>query len=214
MTVIPVFPLSITLLPAMPLSLRIFEERYLKLLGDLLTSETPEFGVVLVESGEEVGGGEERFSLGTMAFIYDIGVVDEHYGIQAIGTKRFRVNAWLPDNPYPMADVEFLPDLEWDESLLPTQESVETRLRQLLATLTEFGTVAHPADFKIIEDRVFACWQLIMAMPIVPSSQAEFLHHHSAKELLEEAEKVVLEVEQALIDLLKEQGEQGGSIPQ
>jgi hypothetical protein len=35
MTVVPMFPLSTVLMPAMPLSLRIFEERYLKLLGDL-----------------------------------------------------------------------------------------------------------------------------------------------------------------------------------
>ena len=48
MTVMPMFPLGSVLMPAMPLSLRIFEERYLKLLGDLMLSETPEFGVVLI----------------------------------------------------------------------------------------------------------------------------------------------------------------------
>ena len=54
MPVMPMFPLGTVLLPAMPLSLRIFEERYLKLLGDLVTSENPEFGVVLIERGPEV----------------------------------------------------------------------------------------------------------------------------------------------------------------
>ena len=60
MTVMPMFPLSNVLMPAMPLSLRIFEERYLKLTGDLILQENPEFGVVLIERGPEVGGGEKR----------------------------------------------------------------------------------------------------------------------------------------------------------
>jgi len=51
MTVMPMFPLGTVLFPAMPLSLRIFEERYLKLLGDLISEESPEFGVVLIERG-------------------------------------------------------------------------------------------------------------------------------------------------------------------
>jgi Lon protease-like protein len=42
MPVMPMFPLTTVLLPAMPLPLRIFEERYLKLLGDLLGQETPD----------------------------------------------------------------------------------------------------------------------------------------------------------------------------
>jgi Lon protease-like protein len=36
MAIMPMFPLGSVLMPAMPLNLRIFEERYLKLLGDLL----------------------------------------------------------------------------------------------------------------------------------------------------------------------------------
>jgi molybdate transport system permease protein len=55
MTVMPMFPLGSVLMPAMPLPLRIFEPRYLKLLGDLLGSENPEFGVVLMIGGNIPG---------------------------------------------------------------------------------------------------------------------------------------------------------------
>jgi uncharacterized protein len=102
------FPLSTVLMPAMPLSLRIFEERYLKLLGDLISEETPEFGVVLIDRGEEIGGGDKRLGFGTLASVSDIGTLDQFYGIESVGTQRFRVNAWLPDDPYPMADIDFI----------------------------------------------------------------------------------------------------------
>ena len=51
------FPLGSVLLPHMPLPLQLFEQRYLMMLGQLLETEDPEFGVVLIERGSEVGGG-------------------------------------------------------------------------------------------------------------------------------------------------------------
>ena len=58
MPVIPMFPLGSVLFPAMPLALRVFEERYLKMMGALLDAEEPIFGVVLIERGSEVGGAD------------------------------------------------------------------------------------------------------------------------------------------------------------
>ena len=58
MTLLPMFPLGSVLFPAMPLALRVFEERYLKLMGAILEDEPSEFGVVLIERGSEVGGGD------------------------------------------------------------------------------------------------------------------------------------------------------------
>ena len=60
-------------MPHLPLDLRIFEERYLKLLGDLLGDENPEFGVVLNGRGEDERGKEKRFDMGTIALVTDIG---------------------------------------------------------------------------------------------------------------------------------------------
>ena len=54
----PMFPLGSVLFPAMPLALRVFEERYLKMMGAILDQEPSEFGVVLIERGSEVGGRE------------------------------------------------------------------------------------------------------------------------------------------------------------
>ena len=166
MPVMAMFPLGTVLMPAMPLSLRIFEERYLKLTGDLILQENPEFGVVLIERGPEVGGGEKRLGLGTLASVQNIGTLDQFYGVESIGTQRFRVNAWLPDDPYPMADIDFIPDLIWDESLMSEKLQLEIRVRNLLAFASEFGDLQYGPDTQLSDDPVDACWQLPAYCPL------------------------------------------------
>ena len=184
MPVIPMFPLGSILLPAMPLSLRIFEERYLKLLGDLITEDEPEFGVVLIERGAEVGGGDKRLEIGTLASVTDIGTLDQFYGIESVGAQRFRVNAWLPDNPYPMADVDFLPDLIWDDSLMPSRVHLETKVRNLLAVASEFGDLQYGPDTELSDDPMDACWQLAGMLPVGGLDLFDLLQAQSAEELI------------------------------
>lgn len=184
MPVIPMFPLGSILLPAMPLSLRIFEERYLKLLGDLITEDEPEFGVVLIERGAEVGGGDKRLEIGTLASVTDIGTLDQFYGIESVGAQRLRVNAWLPDNPYPMADVDFLPDLIWDDSLMPSRVHLETKVRNLLAVASEFGDLQYGPDTELSDDPMDACWQLAGMLPVGGLDLFDLLQAQSAEELI------------------------------
>ena len=55
MAATPMFPLGSVLLPGVPIPLRVFEPRYLTLVGRLLDEQEaePEFGVVLIERGHE-----------------------------------------------------------------------------------------------------------------------------------------------------------------
>jgi uncharacterized protein len=198
MPVIPMFPLGSILLPSMPLSLRIFEERYLKLLGDLITEDEPEFGVVLIERGAEVGGGDKRLEIGTLASVTDIGTLDEFYGIESFGAQRFRVNAWLPDNPYPMADVDFLPDLIWDDSLMPSRVHLETKVRNLLAVASEFGDLQFGPDTELSDDPMDACWQLAGMLPVGGLDLFDLLKSQSAEELISGTYKLVTALDEAL----------------
>lgn len=203
MAVIPMFPLSSVLLPAMPLSLRIFEERYLKLLGDLIGEENPEFGVVLIERGPEVGGGEQRLAIGTIASVSNIGTLDEFYGIEAFGAQRIKVNAWLPDNPYPMADVDFLPDLIWDDSLMPARFHLESRIRNLLAIASEFGDLQYGSDIELSDDPVDACWQLAGILPVGELDRAQLLNVQSAEELIARTYEIVTALDDALKEMVE-----------
>jgi hypothetical protein len=192
------FPLSTVLMPAMPLSLRIFEERYLKLLGDLIGQENPEFGVVLVARGSEVGGGDKRLAIGTLASVTDIGTLDEFYGLESFGSKRFRVNAWLPDDPYPIADIDLLPDLIWDDSLMPARVHLETKVRNLLAFASEFGDLQYTAETELSDDPMDACWQLAGVLPVGPLDLADLLESQSAAELISKTYEIVANLEEAL----------------
>jgi Lon protease-like protein len=206
MTVMPMFPLSTVLLPGMPLSLRIFEERYLKLLGDLIAEENPEFGVVLIERGPEVGGGEKRLPIGTIASVIDIGTLEQFYGIESVGSQRFRVNAWLPDDPYPMADIDFIPDLIWDDSLMPAKVHLEIKVRKLLAFASEFGDLQYGPDTELSDDPMDACWQLAGVLPVGQLDQMDLLNSQSADELISRTYEIVTSLDKTLQEMMSQQG--------
>ena len=202
MAVMPMFPLGSVLMPAMPLNLRIFEERYLKLLGDLLGEETPVFGVVLIERGQEVGGGEKRMGVGTIASVNEIGTTDEFYGLQSVGSRRFRVNAWLPDDPYPVADIDFLPDLIWDDNLMPARVHLETKVRRLLAFASEFGDLQYGADVQFSDDPMEACWQFACVLPVGQLDQLDLLQSQSAEDLIAQTNEIVNAANQSLEQMM------------
>lgn len=202
MPVMPMFPLSTVLFPAMPLSLRIFEERYLKLTGDLILEENPVFGVVLIERGPEVGGGEKRLEIGTMALVNDIGTLDRFYGIESVGGQRFRVNAWLPDDPYPLADIDFIPNLIWNDSLMAARNQLEIRVRSLLSFASEFGDLQYGPETEFSDDPMGACWQLAGVLPIGSLDQQDLLGSQSAEELITRTQDTVVILEEALRAML------------
>ena len=65
---LPMFPLSAVLFPHATMPLHVFEPRYRTLMQDCLAGD-PRFGVVLIERGSEVGGGDQRSRLGTRGVI-------------------------------------------------------------------------------------------------------------------------------------------------
>jgi Lon protease-like protein len=196
------FPLGSVLLPAMPLPLRIFEPRYLKLLGDLMGSENPEFGVVLIERGTEVGGGDQRMQIGTIASVINIGTTEEFYGLESVGTQRFKVTNWLPDDPYPLAVIELIPDLIWDNSLLEAKNQLETRVRQLLAFASEFTNLQFGAAVELSDDPMDSCWQLAGILPIGELDQLDLLSSESAEELIARTNEIVTTADQTLRSII------------
>lgn len=179
----PMFPLGSVLFPHMPLPLRVFEPRYLRMLADLLDSDSPEFGVVLIERGHEVGGGDHRFDVGTLARVVEVDAREGFVGVVAQGTRRFTVTEWLSDDPYPRADLADLPELEWDEALADLRQGAEAEVRRALAAAAEFGA-AWPVDVELSDDPVAACWQLAAITPVGALDQVALLRAGSLAGLL------------------------------
>ncbi len=179
------FPLGTVLFPHMPLRLRVFEERYLMMLSDMFEAGAPTFGVVLIERGRDVGGGEQRFDFGTIAEVTQLGAQEGFVGLLAQGGERFRVSAWLPDAPHPSAEIEPVPDLTWDDSLTDLKLEVEAVVRRTLALASEFSAATWPAEIELAADPMAAAWQLAAIAPLGPLDQLALLRSGSARELLE-----------------------------
>jgi len=181
---LPMFPLNSVLFPYMPLRLRVFEERYLIMLAELLRSEDARFGVVLIERGREVGGGEKCFSVGTIAEITQLGAQEGFVGLAAQGSRRFEVTEWLDDAPHPRAEVSEIAELEWDDSLWQLRDDTEQVVRRTLAVASEFAENVWPADIELSANPVAAAWQLAAISPLNALDQLALLGSTSSAELL------------------------------
>lgn len=173
------FPLGAVLLPSAVLPLHVFEPRYQVMLADLL--EGPRrFGVVLIERGSEVGGGEVRTEVGTIARIVDARQVgDGRWSVVVEGTRRIQVVRWLPDDPYPTALVVDLPDIA-DVSRNQAEEiglfhGLVARLRRVLAQLSELGESVAASTFECSDDPAHGTFQLAATGPFGPFDRQRLL---------------------------------------
>jgi Lon protease-like protein len=160
------FPLSTVLFPEAGLPLHVFEERYRTLMGNCLSTDG-EFGVVLIARGSEVGGGDQRTDVGTVARIANVAELDDgRMLVVATGVRRIRVEEWLPDAPYPLARVEDLPDPD-DGCPVEVLTGAEGSLRRLRSLLSELGDVpALPHSLRITGDPDGIGWQLCDMAPL------------------------------------------------
>lgn len=102
---LPQFPLGSCLLPFGILPLQIFEPRYHEMFTAIADGDG-RFGVTLIERGSEVGGGDARSSVGTVAQLQQYQrAEDGRILLVAVGDEVQDVAEWLPDDPYPRAVV-------------------------------------------------------------------------------------------------------------
>lgn len=121
---LPLFPLATVLAPGSTLPLQVFEPRYRQLVSDLLDGPgAPEFGVVAIRAGSEVGAGAATrlAEVGCTAVLQHVDSLKPGlYHVKTRGTQRFRVDSIVSDPaPYLVADVTWLPELDGDTRRLP-----------------------------------------------------------------------------------------------
>ena len=171
---LPMFPLGSVLFPHAVASLHVFEPRYRALARDC-TQGSGEFGVVLIERGHEVGGGDVRFGVGTRARIVEAAEFDDgRWLIAAVGVARVRIVAWLADDPYPRADVE---DLD-ERGGIADYERValaERAVRRALAYKAELNEPAASSLMELAEAPDVRALQLAAVAPIGPLDQQRLL---------------------------------------
>ncbi len=88
---IPLFPLHTVLFPGGPLALRVFEPRYLDMIGKVV-KDSSRFGVCLIAEGEEIGEAAFTYDIGTLVHVrYWHKRADGMLGVTVIGDQRFRI---------------------------------------------------------------------------------------------------------------------------
>ena len=178
------FPLGTVLFPHAVLPLHVFEPRYRTLVDDCLRTGH-EFGVVLIERGTEVGGGDTRFSVGTVAYLSEATPLpDGRWVLLTVGTRRIRVATWLPDDPYPLALVEDLPEPRLPDLALRAVEDAAAVVRRALALQAELGEAGPSAGFTLHDDVHVAAWQLAALAPLNPVDQQRLLETEDPEERL------------------------------
>lgn len=196
------FPLGMVLLPGGILPLHVFEPRYRQMVVDLLADDAdPEFGQTLILHGREAGGGDDRAMIGAVARVLQIDALDEsRYALVAVGTRRITVNAWLPDDPYPIADVDDWPDVEPDPPGLDGEvRRAHERVRTVLQLAAEVeGQPLDPDSTTISDDPLVATYHLGAMAPIGPADRFRLLAAPGPMDRLRVLDEVLDDVEAML----------------
>ena len=172
---IPMFPLSLVLFPGQILPLHVFEDRYRTMVEEIIDKDR-EFGVVLIERGSEIGGGDTRKSVGTLAEIIDSEKSnDGRWLLITKGTKRIETSRWLEDSPYPRAEVSFLDEEEFLSGDTEDWHKIVTHMRRVLTVLSELGDDVAPISINISEDPHVGSFQMSSILPITPFDSQKLL---------------------------------------
>ena len=182
---IPLFPLRTVLFDGGRLPLRIFEPRYMDMIGDCMR-ENGVFGVVLIRQGRDarLSADDEQpriFDVGTEATIIDFNPLEGGMlGILARGGRKFRIQeTWELQNHLLMGRVERLPE---EPSGIPA-----TGYEALLDILRSL--IKHPMIEKLdleidFEDARSVSWRLAELLPIEPEVKQGLLELHRPDERL------------------------------
>ncbi|WP_436773850.1 LON peptidase substrate-binding domain-containing protein [Yinghuangia sp. YIM S09857] len=125
---LPLFPLNLVLYPGLVLPLNVFEERYRRLVRDLLALPEGErrFGVVALRSGREVGelAGDPVDAVFPVGCVAEVATIRPHadgrFDVVATGATRFRLLAVDDSGPYLVGEVEAMAEPKGDDAEVMT----------------------------------------------------------------------------------------------
>ena len=177
---IPLFPLNTVLFPGGPLSLRIFEPRYLDMVSYCLKNDSA-FGVCLIQNGKEAGLAAEPHRIGTLARIIDWDRLPEGLlGIVVLGSHRFAIESIeTGNNQLVSGTVKVLPEPTLKD--LPSELNILPRLLEQI--ITEAGPLYDSIDHKF-DDTNWIGYRLAEILPLDPPVRQRLLEIDDSLERL------------------------------
>jgi len=188
---IPIFPLHTVLCPGGALALRIFEPRYLDMVGQCLKEDTG-FGICLIREGKENDSKAESFEYGTFGRIsYWQQLPEGLLGITVRGQQRFRIiSKQLDANQLCVAEVEMIAN----EPKQPLPERFQPLAAMTEEILTQIG---HPYTTlpKFYDDASWVGYRLAELLPIALPQKQHFLQLNNPIERLENIRSIIAEMD-------------------
>ncbi|MEU8803480.1 LON peptidase substrate-binding domain-containing protein [Spirillospora sp. NPDC048819] len=197
------FPLGTVLFPGLVLPLHLFEDRYRRLIGDLLELPEPRgFGVVGIELGHEVGESAAH-RLAEVGCVAELREATRHpdgrYDIVTVGARRFRLKELDRSRPYLQGEVEYLPE-EPGADPAPVAQRVRRLYRLYRHRLGAAG--AGPFDETEPPDDPVAMSYVIAASLVLDGHDKQRLLECEDAALRLEAERDLLARENRILDVL------------
>jgi Lon protease-like protein len=194
---LPMFPLGTVLLPGCLLPLNVFEPRYLEMFAGLI-EDRQIFGVTLIERGSEVGGGDVRFSVGTVARVLMRRDLDDgRLAIVAGGTNRFRVREWHEHLPYPSASIEEFQDI--DDIATEDVDAIVPLVTRVNSMATELRGLARSIDPDTQGGPSVRLYHLIESSPLGVLDRQQLLEIDSASRRIEAFRGFLVDMERMML---------------
>ena len=177
---IALFPLNTVLFPGGLLPLRIFEARYLDMIGECMRQQRG-FGICAIASGDEVGQAAQCYPVGTLAVVADFDRGEEgllHVTVR--GERRFRIeDTRVERNRLQRARVSWLDeqDAPLPVDRQPLAEFLARLLRQADAPFTDMETHFDSAGW--------VAGRLAELLPFAISDKQRLLETDDARQRLE-----------------------------
>lgn len=179
-TDIPLFPLRTVLFPGGLLPLRIFEARYVDMVGRCMR-QGEVFGVVLLESGAESAGPAATADLGTTARIVDFQTLpDGLLGLLCRGERRFRIiERRVQSDRLHCASVDWLADAV-PVPVAPEFQPLVAVLREVIGRLGPMAGFLEPR----YGDTDWVGQRFAELLPLEPAQQQRLLELEDPNECL------------------------------
>jgi Lon protease-like protein len=183
---LPLFPLkNVVLFPGMVLPLHIFEPRYREMINRCI-DEKLQFGVVLIDEGQEVGETARPHTVGTAARIarverYEDGRLD----ITVVGTQRFRVvELDRKSRSYLSAQVRHYPAVNGSTKLAADlAQKVRPRIVEYVELLSEASNQKLQLD-RLPEDPTTLAFLVAIALQVGNADKQRLLEATGVPEML------------------------------
>ena len=176
---IPLFPLGLVLLPQMPLTLHIFEERYKLLIGECLAGNK-EFGIVYL-NGTDIQAIGCTASIQKVLKRYEDGRLD----ILTLGENRFEISAMYDHKPYLQAAVTLFDD-ELEDNTTASQGLADNGMN-LLKQFARISGVQGEYGFAEIMDIKSISFLIAGCEGFSYEEKQKFLEMSSTSERLEKS---------------------------